>query len=1357
MKSFFLLRNNASKQMIQSALLFFFAAVFVAFGCRHTLSVALPQNDSGKAPVEVAFNTPETNPEIAWTNALKRLPAVTSAAYPEADSVSVFEWEKTAYCTNGTYSTESVLLVKALTQSGVEDIRIFSFWNNDFYGSFTITEARIHGADGTVRDVDIAAHTKEVVDSSQLSSNIHNANDKNISLQFPGIRVGDAVEVRCRRDIRKARVENTFSDYLVFESSSPVLWQGVEIRQPATLPIRSRVLRNTETISLLHAADHAPDGTITERWIATDTPRFFKEPQMPPAYTCTARLLVSTLSGWEELSRWYAELCEPRLAAVNDDIRQKVAELTDNGRLPREKRLESLFRFVSRDIRYMGTMAENEAPGYEPHDVSLTFSERNGVCRDKAALLVAMLRLTGINAWPVLIHTDAKKDPAVPQPFFNHAIVAADSLDPDNPYILMDPTSETTRSLLPEYLYEKSYLVARAEGDSLRETPAIPAEKNTLDSHTFYTLREDGSALLESTLSFHGFHDAAYRAFFAGSSADSIRRFTQRLVSSAVSGAVLSKWELSPALENLRSDNRELKLKIVAEIPQVFPVSFDTGKRCFLEPPRLAECASIASRLLPDLGLEKRRFPLQINSTTGFRETIEFILPESVSLLPRENQKTHAEGFSFTDHSGIDRETKRPVLERSLLLSKTEIPPAAYPAFRKYREIEERAGRSMEILSQSPAFNAPSADGSENLNAILAKVEKPQPPDDIFEERADTIVSFPENPDSASGTSGISWNIRKTRRIKVLSYAGQQAVSDFTFYTIPPYCNVSVVTAVVETVEGVRKPVDLSVNWFEADQPWVKSAPRYPAGKICTLSFPNVTPGATIEFTTEESFRNQPFFCFASVLGSLSSFGERSFTVVGNNRQAQSFQVHEPFYCGYGTNQTRTVSEGTTDTGLPVRTWKIAGAGPNSRTPLENNMPDSSWLLPVLRGGTTSPDAYASALAKQIRLLSNPLIETNAAAYARALVPANASVSEKIRAIRDDISKNLRQDGPAFNALPYPLLSRADTTLASHYGHALDIRILEIAMARALGLEPSLRFYSSRWNGAPSSDFSAAATQSMFNHIAAAIVNPDDGKTYLLEGTSQYAPISLNAFEGFPYLEIAPGSDSPLWNVADPEPPDFTDLGSSWKDAQYDISMEADGSAKIVMQIHFGGSSAESFRSSYVRMVPEERSRYEQRLVKSIAQSAQVIEPVSAQYGPEGPFTLSVTVLVPDYAVRHNQSLDAEIPGDTFGLYPLPELRIFPFFRSSFLRQRATWIFHPPKNYAPALVPDSLSFSTHGASYARIVKPLPDGAIQIGVTSFLTPGSFPPEQYPDYVRQALATTCAASKHILFEPLQSSNR
>ena len=118
----------------------------------------------------------------------------------------------------------------------------------------------------------------------------------------------------------------------------------------------------------------------------------------------------------------------------------------------------------------MGLTLEDDAPGYEPHDVALTFENRYGVCRDKAALLVALLRLAGVEAYPVLIHAGAKMDPEIPSPYFNHAVVAV--ARPASGYLLMDPTDESTKDLLPAYLSDKSYLVARPEGERLLTSPA---------------------------------------------------------------------------------------------------------------------------------------------------------------------------------------------------------------------------------------------------------------------------------------------------------------------------------------------------------------------------------------------------------------------------------------------------------------------------------------------------------------------------------------------------------------------------------------------------------------------------------------------------------------------------------------------------------------------------------------------------------------------------------------------------------------------------------------------------------------------------------------------------------------------
>lgn len=260
--------------------------------------------------------------------ALFRAPDIRPEDYPDADEISLLEWEETGYWTNGIYATQWTSVSKILTQRGLENNRTFSFSNNEFYGSTTVLVARVHSPDGTARDVDLAANLAEAVDTGSLASNIHDPNDKTFTLALPGLQVGDAVELSILRRAKRPRCEGVYADYLTFESDHPVLFQCVRITGPASMPLRSRAFRDAGPVALRHAAHtNETSGTITEVWTAGETPRYFAEPDMPPAYDCTARLLLSTAPNWESLSRWYAKLCAPHLAATNAAMADKVASI----------------------------------------------------------------------------------------------------------------------------------------------------------------------------------------------------------------------------------------------------------------------------------------------------------------------------------------------------------------------------------------------------------------------------------------------------------------------------------------------------------------------------------------------------------------------------------------------------------------------------------------------------------------------------------------------------------------------------------------------------------------------------------------------------------------------------------------------------------------------------------------------------------------------------------------------------------------------------------------------------------------------------------------------------------------------
>ncbi|MBO5899302.1 MAG: hypothetical protein J6Q80_01060, partial [Lentisphaeria bacterium] len=85
-------------------------------------------------------------------------------------------------------------------------------------------------------------------------------------------------------------------------------------------------------------------GRMIYTWTAENVPQLIAEDFMPPMYACAQRILISTVERWEDVSRWYANLCEPHLK-VDDAIKKKVASLISGKKNDKEK-IDALFRFV---------------------------------------------------------------------------------------------------------------------------------------------------------------------------------------------------------------------------------------------------------------------------------------------------------------------------------------------------------------------------------------------------------------------------------------------------------------------------------------------------------------------------------------------------------------------------------------------------------------------------------------------------------------------------------------------------------------------------------------------------------------------------------------------------------------------------------------------------------------------------------------------------------------------------------------------------------------------------------------------------------------------------------------------------
>lgn len=768
---------------------------------------------------------------------------VTCERFPDADAVLVDDVTRVAYNPDGTYVEESESWTKVLTEKGRREESTVTLGYSKRYGTAAIDFVRIVGTNGVERAVDVAATTREATDNGSMAANIYDPLDRRIVCTVPGLAVGETLHVKTTRRALKPRCVGQWSDLEVFAWSNPILRSHVEIRAPKERPLKSIAIRFNQG-NVVSSQTPLADGGILHAFTATNSPQVFPEPDMPPLYTQVQHLRVSTATDWPEISRWYWDLCAPHLAKTNAAMVAKVEELRSkcHEQGARERKgteqgapacgglspsdlslLRAIFKFVSQEVRYMGLTMEDTSPGYAPHDVDVTFDNRYGVCRDKAGLLVAMLRLAGFKAFPVLINVGAKLDPDVPQPFFNHAIVAVEgnAQTPKHPnYILMDPTNENAKDLFPAYESDKSYLVCRPEGDGLRLSPTPSPAHNALTAETKGVLSRDGSLVLESDVRFGGVNDTVYRPALVRMTGDDRVKFFERAVRRLAPGAELIRCEVEPT--DMRDTETPVRVRLAARLPEMLL----RGETCDrLDVPFVTKTLGFVNFLLAgNTSLEQRKFPLVLDSTAALDECLEIDLAGVVGapqdLPPPE---TIAGGYSYERAFAVSNGVL--YARRKLAVAQVEFAPSDYGDLREAIKRVEATERRQPVFAVDPL--------------------------------ADADIRWIDESTEVDVVSDTAWTVTNRVVQEVLTYKGKKGAAELTFAFNPAVETLDLVSATVSNRNGrVQSVAARERNVMDCG--WAASAPRYPASKLLVVNLPSVEIGSVISYTTVRAVTNAP-------------------------------------------------------------------------------------------------------------------------------------------------------------------------------------------------------------------------------------------------------------------------------------------------------------------------------------------------------------------------------------------------------------------------------------------------------------------------------------------------------------------
>lgn len=330
-----------------------------------------------------------------------------------------------------------------------------------------------------------------------------------VVIQIPDVRKGDVICYSFTRTGSNPVMAGHF--YLSFDlgyhSPQHIMRQRVESDPDRPFKIRQ------------HGTTLEPKvtGRISE-WLAIDTPLIRQENGVPHWVITHRWIELSDMAAWANVVDWAVPLYDfdqPLTAELEEKI-SGIAELPTA-----EEQAAAALRLVQEEVRYLGV--ETGVNSHQPRPASEVFTKRYGDCKEKVALLGAVLRRLGIESHPVLVNSQFLKTVRtfLPSPYaFDHVI---SEIVIGGKSWFVDPTRSHQRGPL-EQIFVPAFgygLRVRPGETELCKVEPIPASLGTTRVIQDYHVSDPENSTpsrMEITTTFTGQHAEDIRASLAGSS-----------------------------------------------------------------------------------------------------------------------------------------------------------------------------------------------------------------------------------------------------------------------------------------------------------------------------------------------------------------------------------------------------------------------------------------------------------------------------------------------------------------------------------------------------------------------------------------------------------------------------------------------------------------------------------------------------------------------------------------------------------------------------------------------------------------------------------------------------------------------
>lgn len=436
--------------------------------------------------------------------------AGTTEDYPQASHLVIFDSIFNDVQETGLSYVYTHRLYKVLNKAGAKKLRVIKYDYDPLSAYVEIQEVKIWRKNGVVETLD----TKTVKDYVAPARMIYwGASEKMI--EVGALEPGDAVEVKLfKKGFTYALLANDddkyippmrghFYDIVRFFGEVPILKMVYITDVPADKPLQYKFYNDEVTVSSRYV-----NQKIRYSFSKTNLIPVSRQSAMVSNDNIAPKLLLSTSPDWEAKSMWFY--------GVNEDfgsfestpaIDKKVNEILDGA----SSELDSiglLTHWVADNIRYSG-ISMGEGEGYTLHTGEMTFHDRCGVCKDKAGMLITMLRAAGFESYAAMTMAGSRIDD-LPADQFNHSVTVVRMRSGE--YKMLDPTwVPFVRELWSSAEQQQNYLMGLPKGADLMKTPISAPENHYVNISVKGVLDAEGN--LKGTILFdaEGQSDAAIR------------------------------------------------------------------------------------------------------------------------------------------------------------------------------------------------------------------------------------------------------------------------------------------------------------------------------------------------------------------------------------------------------------------------------------------------------------------------------------------------------------------------------------------------------------------------------------------------------------------------------------------------------------------------------------------------------------------------------------------------------------------------------------------------------------------------------------------------------------------------------